>query len=234
MGRSFVGRSFGFGDQRFVYTSPQEGGSLTDNPSDGPVRVFDAGAGCPPPHLAGCVLEGLETGSAEVRGRLEDAGGAGAEIAFGEPRTGEAALEALVGKCAERIRVLLVDEGRAMDPAVAQGFLSLAQSLSARSPFLLVMAGASRMKHMIKEADVSCRARAVKLPIGRLSEKESEDAAAKPFDAAGFAITPGALKAVVAEPQRHPLFIQDWETCFRQLKKSRDMKEIILDAVDRA
>lgn len=121
-----------------------------------------------------------------------------------------------------------------MDPAVAQGFLSLAQSLSARAPFLLVMAGASRMKHMIKEADVSCRARAVKLPIGRLSEKESEDAAAKPFDAAGFAITPGALKAVVAEPQRHPLFIQDWETCFRQLKKSRDMKEIILDAVDRA
>ena len=116
----------------------------------------------------------------------------------------------LASRCKRRPLALLLDEAQNLDEALGRALLNSSQSVRARAPFLLVLAGTPNLESCLNAMGATFWDRAEHLGIGRLDAEASADALVKPIEGQGSSVSPEALERVVAESQHYPYFIQIW------------------------
>ena len=116
----------------------------------------------------------------------------------------------LTSRCKRRPLALLLDEAQNLDEVLGRALLNTSQSVRARAPFLLVLAGTPNLEGRFNEMGATFWDRAEHLGIGRLDAAASADALVKPMESQGSRMAPEALDRVVDESQHYPYFIQIW------------------------
>ena len=128
--------------------------------------------------------------------------------------------------------ILIIDEAHRLKPAVAESLLNASQSVRrAGSPFLLVLAGTPNLETTLGKANASFWDRSKKLPLGRLSSEEADQAISIPLQEAGITFAPGVVENIVEQAHCYPFFMQVWGDCLaRKLDETKET-EITLEQV---
>ena len=118
----------------------------------------------------------------------------------------------LTERCNQRPLVVLLDEAQNLGHEVGHALLNASQSVTASSPFLLVMAGTPELQAHLNRLLAAFWNRSRQIGIGRLSEDAAAAAVANPLAELNpsTAFVDAALESVVAESQCYPYFLQLW------------------------
>ena len=118
----------------------------------------------------------------------------------------------LAARCRRRPLVLLLDEAHTLPLEAGQALLNAAQTVSAETPFLLVMAGTPGLQMHLNDMSATFWSRGEKMGIGLLDPEAAALALTRPMAAATPPITfdDDALARVVQQSERYPYFLQLW------------------------
>ena len=118
----------------------------------------------------------------------------------------------LIAACKKTPRALLLDEAHTLEDAeLYQALLGTAQTVAARSPFLLVLAGTPGLvPHLMSVGATFAPDRAEEIGVGALSQEAAQDAIRVPLLEDGITIKAEALEAIAENCQRYPTFLQEW------------------------
>lgn len=130
---------------------------------------------------------------------------------------------ALTARAKRRSFVLLLDEAHTLTPDIGRALLNASQSVGARLPFLLVLAGTPGLRAVMSQMGASFRSRARAIPVGRLTEEAAREAVLRPFADEGVPITEDALAHILAESHGYPFFLQLWGlSVWRQARRGSE------------
>ena len=116
----------------------------------------------------------------------------------------------LIKKNKKRPLILLLDEAHKMDPNLCYQLLNVYQEVSAKMPFMLVLAGTPGLQNFLSKVGATFVERSRNIGLGRLDEQSAADAISKPFKEQGIQITEDALSIIVEDSQCYPYFLQEW------------------------
>ena len=118
----------------------------------------------------------------------------------------------LKARCLQRPLMAVIDEAHTLPLEIGQVLLNASQSVSAKAPFLLVLAGTPGLQHHLNTMSATFWSRAEKLGIRRLDERAAAAALERPLAAhtPPIACAADALEEVVAASQGYPYFVQLW------------------------
>ena len=116
----------------------------------------------------------------------------------------------LIKKNKKRPLILLLDEAHKMDPNLCYQLLNVYQEVSAKMPFMLVLAGTPGLQNFLSKVGATFVERSRNIGLGRLDEQSAADAISKPFAEQGIQITEDALSIIVEDSQCYPYFLQEW------------------------
>ena len=116
----------------------------------------------------------------------------------------------LISKGKKHPLILLMDEAHKMDAGLCNDLLNLYQEISAKTPFMLVLAGTPGLRHFLSGVNATFVERSRKIGLGRLDEQAAADAISKPLAEQGIQITEEALSLIVEDSQCYPYFLQEW------------------------
>ena len=111
--------------------------------------------------------------------------------------------------CDTAPRVLLIDEAHQWHGGDRPELIGMCQPIIDRHPFLVVIAGTPGLMSVI-EQDASGIDRAPKICPGLLDMDSAMDAVRVPLDRGGITIADNAIRAVAADAQCYPYFLQVW------------------------
>ncbi len=130
-------------------------------------------------------------------------------------------LARLLAGCAnKRPFALMVDEAHTLDRDVGADLLNAAQIASSHAPFLLVLAGTPDIEDALNAMRATFWDRSLRLPVGRLGDRDARLAIEGPLANDGVALGSEALWDRVLEAcQGYPYFVQlvgaaVWESAF--------------------
>ena len=116
-----------------------------------------------------------------------------------EMETISAVESALTARAKRSSFVLLLDEAHTLTPDIGRILLNASQSVGARLPFLLVLAGTPGLRAVLRLMEASFRNRARAIPVGRLTDEAAREAVLRPFADEGVPITEEALAHILRE-----------------------------------
>ena len=116
----------------------------------------------------------------------------------------------LIDQCKKQPLILLMDEAHKMDSGLCNNLLNLHQKVSAKTPFMLVLAGTPGLQNFLSKVGATFVERSEMIGLGRLDEQAAADAIVKPFEEHGIQITDDALSIIVEDSQCYPYFLQVW------------------------
>ena len=130
---------------------------------------------------------------------------------------------ALTARVKRRSFVLLLDEAHTLTPDIGRALLNACQSVGARLPFLLVLAGTPGLRAVLSRMGASFWSRAHAIPVGRLPEEAARDAVLRPFEDEGISVTEEALAHILGESHGYPYFLQLWGlSVWRQVRRGSE------------
>ena len=134
----------------------------------------------------------------------------------------------LAARCARRPLVLLLDEAQTLDPDLGQLLLNAGQVVSAKAPFLLVMAGTPDLPRHLDTMSATFWGRAKRLGIGRLDAAPATEALTRPLAALTPPITFDAsvLRQIMEKSQGYPYFLQLWGAALWRAAKAHGTTRI--------
>ena len=140
-----------------------------------------------------------------------------------EMETISAVESALTARAKRRSFVLLLDEAHTLTPDIGRIVLNASQSVGARLPFLLVLAGTPGLRAVLRLMEASFRNCARAIPVGRLTDEAAREAVLRPFADEGVPITEEALAHILRESDGYPYFLQLWGlSVWRQARRGSE------------
>ena len=128
----------------------------------------------------------------------------------------------LIAACRKTPRVLLLDEAHTLDSKTCRSLLTLAQEVTDKAPFLLVLAGTPGLHPFLMSVGATFVERSQKLRIDRLDEQGAAEAIRRPLEQDDIVIDAQALSDVVEDAQRYPYFLQLWGSALWDAAVERD------------
>ena len=116
----------------------------------------------------------------------------------------------LTARCTRRPLVVVLDEAHTLAKDVGQVLLNAGQTVCARAPFLLVMAGTPSLQPHLNTMSATFWSRAEKLGIGRLDATSAAAALTVPLAKETPPVTfdDAVLEQIVRDSQGYPYFLQ--------------------------
>ena len=121
-------------------------------------------------------------------------------------------VERLIARCRRQPLAVLLDEAHTLDVGVGHLLLNASQQVSAKAPFLLVLAGTPGLLAHLGKMNASFwdRLGSGLLGIGCLDAAAAKEALVAPLATRDVYIDADALEAVVEHSQRYAYFVQLW------------------------
>lgn len=136
----------------------------------------------------------------------------------------------LQARCRRQPLVVLLDEAHNLGMEVGSMLLNAGQSVAAKSPFLLVLAGTPNLTAHLNTLSATFWNRAKQIGIGRLDSVAASEAVARPLadQESPVAISDEALAQVVDESQGYPYFLQIWGDALWRAAREENATQIDL------
>lgn len=127
-----------------------------------------------------------------------------------EADSAERIKNAIIGKCAKRPKVLIVDEAHMLKREEGEFFLNYMQDIVRSARLLVVLAGTPNLRSVINRLGASFISRRTEMPLGRLSAEAARDSIKVPLDKHRVSIDDAALERVTDSSHSYPYFLQLW------------------------
>lgn len=139
-----------------------------------------------------------------------------------------AALLHILGECADRPKMLIVDEAHdlAEYPSSASRLLNVCQFLSRTAPFLLMLAGTPDLPSRLSELRATFMRFGKKIPMGPLTDEAAREALTKPLCKYIRSFDSSALEKIVEDAKGYPYFLQIWGEQLWEIIYKNNLTEI--------